>query len=169
MTVSEVSQLSRKNPITGNTIFHEAAKHGSLELLYRIRDNMDQPYYSILAEKNNDGETCIHIAVRKHMRLGAINLVKVLVELGADLNAKHGLSGCTVLLFSVWRGDYELAEWLCQQPGIDMYATSWNSMTVFHCAYINGDQRMLDILLAAVDAADGNVDDSDSETSAKNE
>lgn len=170
MPVSQIPQLSSKNPITGNTIFHEAAKRGSLELLYRIRNSMEEPYYSILGEKNNDGDTCIHVAVKTHMKLRAINLVKVLVELGADLNAEHGFSRCTVLLLSVWRGDHKLVEWLCQQPGIDLYATSWNSMTVFLCAYIKSDQRMMDILLAtALEADDGSAEVSDSETSDKNE
>ncbi|ULM71696.1 viral ankyrin 9 [Diadegma fenestrale ichnovirus] len=168
MPVAQIPQLSGRNPITGN-VFHEAASHGCLELLYRLRDNMKQPYYSILAEKNNDGDTCIHVAVKKYMRRRAINLVKVLVELGADINARHGVSGCTALLFSVWRGDHELSEWLSWQPGIDMYATSWNSMTVFLCAFIKDDQRMLDILLAAVDPDDGYVEVSDSDTSDEND
>ncbi|AIK25692.1 Vank4 [Hyposoter didymator ichnovirus] len=169
MPVSQIPQLFGRNPITGNTIFHEAANRGLLELLYRIRDNMKEPYYSILGEKNNDGDTCIHVAVKKYTGLRAINFVKVLVELGADLNARQENSLCTALIMSVWRGDHELAEWLCQQPGIDMYAASWNSMTVFLCAYINGDPRMMDILLAAVDPEDGNSDVSDSETSDKDE
>lgn len=169
MPVSQIPQLSGRNPITGDTIFHEAASHGCLELLYRIRDNMKEPYYSILAEKNNNGDTCIHVAVKNYMRRHAINLVKVLVDLGADINARHGVSGCTALLFSVWRGDHELSEWLSRQPGIDIYATSWNSMTVFLCAFIKDDQRMLDILLVAVDADDGYAEVSDSETSDKND
>ncbi|AIK25691.1 Vank3 [Hyposoter didymator ichnovirus] len=168
MPVFQLPQLSAKNPITGNTIFHEAANDGSLELLYHIRDYMQEPYYSILGEKNNDGDTCIHVAVKKHTGLHAISLVKVLVELGADLNAKHGTSGYTPLLLSVWRGDHELVEWLCQQPGINMYPTIQTSMMVFLCAHLNGDQRILEILLTAIDADDGNAGVSVTEISDEN-
>ncbi|ULM71698.1 viral ankyrin 6 [Diadegma fenestrale ichnovirus] len=168
MSVSEIPQVSGRNPITGNTIFHDAAKDGSLDLLYSIRDNMTEPYYSILAEKNNDGETCIHVAVKNHRGLLAINLVKVLVELGADINAQQESSLYTPLLLSVWLGDHELTEWLCQQPKIDWRAKNWDSMTVLDYAYILQDERMLvDILLPAVDADDGT--DQESETSDENE
>lgn len=164
----EVSEVARKI-ITGNTIFHDAAKDGSLELLCHIRDFMDYPYYLTLAEKNSDGDTCIHVAVKNHKGLRAINLVKVLVELGADLNARQGYSLCTALHCSVAQGDYELAEWLCQQPGIDCRAKNWDSSTVFDYAYIMQDELMLDILRKAVGADDGIAEQSDRETSDKTE
>ncbi|AIK25690.1 Vank2 [Hyposoter didymator ichnovirus] len=169
MSVDEIPQISGINPITGNTIFHDAANDGSQELLYNIRDNMTEPYYSILAVENNDGDTCIHVAVKKHTGLRAINLVKVLVELGADLNAQQRTSRCTALLMSVWHGDYELTTWLCQQPGINWRLRNWDSMTALDYAYIIQDQRILKILLEIVDADDGTAEESDSERSDDNE
>lgn len=167
MWACEVPRVFDRNPITGNTIFHEAAEHGFLNLLYSIRDTMSEPCYSILAAENNHGETCIHVAVKNHRGLLAIDLVKVLVEMGADLNAQEGSSLCTALLLSVWQGDHELAEWLCQQPRIDLSAKNWDSMTALDYAYIIQDPRMLDILLPLVDADDRT--DEESETSDENE
>ncbi|ULM71697.1 viral ankyrin 5 [Diadegma fenestrale ichnovirus] len=169
MSVSEIPLLSGRNPITGNTIFHDAAKNGSLDLLYRIRDNMTKPYYFILAVINNDGDTCIHVAVNNHRGLFAINLVKVLVELGADINAQQESSLCTPLFLSASHRDYKLMEWFCQQPNIDWRARNWDLLTVVDYAYMRKDQRMLDMLLPVVDADGGYLIWSDIETSDEND
>lgn len=165
MSESQIPTFPGINPSNGNTIFHEAVKHGFLSLLYYIRDNTEGPYSSILAKKNNDGEACIHIAVKKHVKQRAISFVKVLLELGADINAKHEASGCTALHISVQRGDHELAEWLSRQPGIDLYAADSNDMMPFDIALINSDHRTLDILLEVKRAEDAIAEVSDSELS----
>ncbi|BAF45733.1 vankyrin-d8.2 [Ichnoviriform fugitivi] len=149
-----------KHSITGNTIFHEAAKNGALELLHSIRDNMQRPYRSILG-KNKDGQTCIHVAVRNHAGLCAIKLVKVLLELGADLNAQEEFSLCTALFLSVYQCDHELTVWLCLRPGINWGAKNWDSMTVFDYAYLMENERMLAILLEMVYDDDETVEEND--------
>nr|ABH10021.1 vankyrin 2 [Campoletis chlorideae ichnovirus] len=148
MDIRQIRGLVGRNDITGNNIFHELAEVGSLTLLYRIRDNIDESFHSILQETNNDGESSIHIAVKKHRGEHAIKLVEVLVSMGADLNGTMGTSGCTVLHITVWRKDYTLAKWLCQQSRINLHAKGWYGLTAYHMAVIENDEQMMDIFKA---------------------
>nr|AAX56958.1 vankyrin 2 [Ichnoviriform sonorense] len=145
MEICQIRKLVGRKHITGNNIFHELAEVGSLTLLYRIRDNIDESFHSILQETNNDGESNIHIAVKKHSGEHAIKLIEVLVAMGADLNGTIGTSGCTVLHVTVWRKDYTLTKWLCQQSRINLHAKGWDGLTACQMAIIENDKQMIDI------------------------
>lgn len=145
MEVTPYGKLFGRNTQTGNTIFHEIAELGSVTLLQRIRDNVTESYSSILREKNYSGEFCGHVAA-KHRGLRAIALLEILVELGADLNAITGCSGDTLLHETASSGDDELAEWLCEQQGINLNAKNYGTLTAYQVAFQRNNQKMMNIL-----------------------
>lgn len=148
MESSKFAKLFGKNPLTRRTIFHEIAESGMVDLLYRIRDNVQESVARILQEKDETGNLSTHVAVTTHRGPKVIQLVKALLELGADINAMHDVTRSTILHLAVMRGDYELVEWLAQQPRIDLDVRGWDEMTAHDIAFIENDQRMLDILEA---------------------
>lgn len=147
MNNSQNAKLFGRNPITGNTIFHELAEAGSVPLLKRIRQTVDdEPHDSIINELNFQGLTCIHVAAKAHRRLHAIEVIAVLVQMGANLNGADNLSGATVLHDTVWYEDYKLATWLCQQPHINLDAKRWDGVTAYQMAFMEQNSRMKKIL-----------------------
>lgn len=145
MEACPIQKLFDREPIRGNTILHELAKLGSLELLNRIRDNVDEPCNSILEKKNDDGEFSTHVVARYHSGQCAIKLMEALVKLGADLNAAEESEGFTILHDTVMSGDYQLAEWLCQQPGIDLDLKTSSGLTAYELAFREMDIPMMDL------------------------
>lgn len=146
MENSQIEKLSSKNPFTGNTIFHELAYIGSLTLLKRFRDNLDEPCNSILQQFNSDGEFSIHVAANTHRGLHAIKVIKLLRDLGADLDARDNQLGITVLHIAAEHQDYLLAKWLCEQSQIDVNAKDTDHLTAYQIARDKHDHRMMDIL-----------------------
>lgn len=145
MEPSPIQKLFGREPIRGNTIFHVLAKLGSLELLNRICDNVDEPCDSILHEKNYNGEFCTHVVAKNHRGQAAIVLMEALMNLGADLNAVDARAGFTVLHETVLREDYELAEWLCQQPRLNLDSKTWGGLTAYQLAFKKKNQQMMDL------------------------
>nr|AAX56954.1 vankyrin 2 [Ichnoviriform sonorense] len=147
MDISGIQKLFTRKPIVGGNILHELAYTGSLKLIDWIRDNYDGPLDSLLQEFDNHGENCIHVAANTHRGRHAICIIKVLMELGADLNAPDRLLNITVLHIAVHHKDYTLAKWLCQQPNLDINVKSFDGLTAYGLARIEGDQEMMRILL----------------------
>nr|AFH35115.1 vankyrin 1 [Hyposoter didymator ichnovirus] len=146
MATSQIDKLFDKDPITGNTIFHELAYIGSLTLLKRFRNNLDEPCTFILQQFNSDGEFSIHVAANVHRDLHAIQVIELLRDLGADLDARDDQLGITVLHIAVHYSDYVLAQWLCAQSQIDINAEDVDGDTAYQLALQNQDQQMMDIL-----------------------
>lgn len=148
MKHSQITNLFAQNPITGDTIFHELADAGSVTLLHRIRKTIDGPYDSTINKLNFHGLTCIQVAVKSHRGLHAVQLIELLVEMGADLNAPDNLSGSTVLHHTVWYRNYQLAKWLCRQPHINLDARRCDGVTAYQMASMEQNKRMKEILRA---------------------
>lgn len=141
-------KLFRKNPETLKTIFHEIAEAGAIPVLYRVRDHARKSIAPLLQEKDKNGDLCIHLAVKSHRGAKAIQILTVLAELGANLNASNDDTCFTVLHLATMGSDYQLVHWLALQPQIDLNATIWNGLTAYEMAFINMDQRIMDILTA---------------------
>nr|AAX56957.1 vankyrin 1 [Ichnoviriform sonorense] len=146
MNIVGIQQLFGRNHNSGENILHEIVRTGSLELLYRIRDNYGGPLHFLLQEFDNYGKNCIHLAADTHRGRHAIRIIQVLIELGADLNAGDYSLNMTVLHLAVHHKDYALAKWLCQQPNLDINAMSFDGMTAFGIAYSEGDYQMMIML-----------------------
>lgn len=146
MESSPIGKLFDREPISGNTIFHVLAELGSLELLYRIRANVDESCHSILNKKNYNGEFSTHVVIRNHRGQHAIKLMEILTTLGADLNTQEGLAGFTALHEAILRDDYEMAAWLCQQPTINLNLKTFGGLTAYQLAFRRKNKEMMDIL-----------------------
>ncbi|AHY21963.1 viral ankyrin 4 [Diadegma semiclausum ichnovirus] len=146
MNKSEIAKFLGRNPITGDTIFHELAAAGSVSLLNRIREIFGGPYDSFI-NKLNGGATCVHVAAKLHRAHRAIQVIELLVEMGADLNASDYLSGATVLHHAVWYEDRKLVTWLCQQsPRINLDARRRDGLTAYQMAFLEQNGPMKKIL-----------------------
>nr|ABH10020.1 vankyrin 1 [Campoletis chlorideae ichnovirus] len=146
MNIAGIQQLFGRNHNSGENILHELVRTGSLELLYRIRDNYGGPLDFLLQEFDNCGKNCIHVAADTHRGRRAILIIQVLMELGADLNAGDYWLNMTVLHLAVYNKDYALAKWLCQQPILDINAMGFDGTTAFGIAYSTGDYQMMIML-----------------------
>lgn len=141
-----IERLLGRDPRNGNTIFHDIAHDGSMTVLMRLRSNFIVEWQTIVRVINNNGESCTHVAASFHRGEKAIRLLRVLVELGADLNAKHEMTKCTVLHMAVFNKDYKLAKWLCRVSHFEMNAKYMDGTTAYQMAHAADDQRMIKIL-----------------------
>lgn len=147
MELAAINKLVGRERIFGNTIFHEVGQCGSLVLLDRIRDAIGESCESILQQVNFDGEHSIHIVANKHKGKRAVNLIKALIEMGADLNARDQLLNITVIHIAVEHRDYTLAKWLCDQGRIDLNVRSAvDGLTAYDIARATNDTTMMKLL-----------------------
>lgn len=135
----------------GNNYFHRACKAGDISLIKEAGRSMtkeDIPFVTpIVCEKNNHGMTCIHITMNMHYGPYAAAIIRCLVRLGADLNAREDHGGETALHFAIRRQDHYMVEWLCRRRTINIDVGDWNMITPYHLAKRNHDQKMMFILL----------------------
>lgn len=129
MAGSAVERFFEKNPTTGNNIFHELAREGSLNLLQRIRDTVIEPVDFYLREYNDLGETCLHLAARISDQCHAIRVMEILRSLGADMNVRALIGGNTVLHYAIYQNRYELTNWLFELPEINSFIQNDNGDT----------------------------------------
>ncbi|KAG5311249.1 CACT inhibitor, partial [Acromyrmex insinuator] len=114
------ADLSLRN-FHGNTALHLACKNGDLACAKALTD----PLSSIernklisgqmipalpqnLEQRNYRGEMCLHVAATN----GYVDLVRLLLRLGADLKAKEGLAGYTALHLAVEHQYWSLFDFL---------------------------------------------------------
>ncbi|ULM71637.1 viral ankyrin 3 [Diadegma fenestrale ichnovirus] len=148
MDTRRITKLFQKNPETWKTIFHEIAEAGAVPILYRVRDYIQGPIAPFLQEKDRNGDLCTHLAVKSHRGAKAIQILTLLVELGADLNASSGVTHSTVLHLATVGRDYELVHWLVAQPQIDLNVKGWDGLTAYEMAFIENNGRMMDLLIS---------------------
>ncbi|CAD6244536.1 GSCOCT00014325001.2-RA-CDS [Cotesia congregata] len=127
----------------GENFFHEAARCGSFSIIARftpfIRGNC---VAAALNTTNIAGQMSIHVAAVTHEKWYAAKLIDILVELGADINGQESVEGNTALHLAVNRRDYQLVEWLCCQPGIDLKLCNAKNLSPFELAQINRNKMM---------------------------
>ena len=105
----------------GNMALHLACRDNQLNILRALlepvgyeeqkRNNYDIPFQKLpqyLETKNYDGHTCLHIAAI----LGYSDVLKVLVDNGADVNTRAEKTGRTILHEAAWIGNVDLVKFL---------------------------------------------------------
>nr|AGO14416.1 ANK6 [Cotesia sesamiae Mombasa bracovirus] len=125
-----LQMLSPRNASGGN-YFHEACQAGSLALLLRAAEWMDRPIPSILTVRDYD------------------DMMEIVLNLGAGINGQEWLGGFTPLYVCVWERNYELAEWLCRAPGIDLEATNYAGQTVYQVVLEQKDNQIMEMIKRA--------------------
>lgn len=141
--------LYDENEETGETILHELTRFGEFKVIWRMQERTPGRFNNLLRIKNNDGEFCIHLAVKLHRGGLAINLIKVLRAIGADLNARDASGGYTVLHLAVDYDDDKVAAWLCRQPQINLDARNDAGLTAYQMASKNENNRLKEIFRSA--------------------
>ncbi|XP_076297020.1 NF-kappa-B inhibitor cactus-like isoform X2 [Lasioglossum baleicum] len=127
----------------GNTALHLACKTGDLASAMALTDSLTPlernyllpggkvpalPQY--LEQRNYDGDMCLHVAVNS----GHVELVRLLVRLGADLEGREGLSGYTALHLAVEGGCRSVVTFLLKECRPCLDARSYGGITPYQIA-----------------------------------
>ncbi|XP_071445217.1 NF-kappa-B inhibitor cactus-like isoform X2 [Hetaerina americana] len=81
-------------------------------------------------ERNHDGLMCVHLAAAG----GNLDVLRHLVWFGANVNAREGKSGRTVLHYGVEMGNRRLTHFLIEQCPVHLEATTYAGMTAYQVA-----------------------------------
>jgi serine/threonine protein kinase/ankyrin repeat protein len=137
-----------------------AAKWGNLQVVLYLAEEggadleaKDRDGHTILTMKTFIGKTTLMTAAE----VGFIQLVRLLVKHGADVNA-HDEGGCTALMWATDRGHVDIVRYLAEEGGADVDAQDENRQT----ALVHAVQREhLEIVRCLVQeyGADANVRD----------
>ncbi|XP_023309043.2 NF-kappa-B inhibitor cactus [Lucilia cuprina] len=98
---------------------------------------------SDLEIRNYDGERCVHLAAQA----GFINILRILVLYGADINAREGKSGRTPLHIAIECCNEDLANYLlddCQK--LNLETATYAGLTAYQVACILNKSEMQNIL-----------------------
>ncbi|XP_008547676.3 NF-kappa-B inhibitor cactus [Microplitis demolitor] len=100
----------------------------------------------LLHKYDHRGRQCIHM-VALYDRKNAIMKIEILVNMGADINARERNTGNSLLHIAVKTKNYELAEWLCREPTVNLGAINYEHHTAYHMAYYLHDEKMKELLI----------------------
>ena len=145
----------------GNTALHLACANGywsiAATLLEPVRyhetklnTNYEIPYQKIpqnLEIANYDGKTVLHLAVMN----GHYDIVKLLIDKRADINARDGKTGRTILHEACLDGNLDLVKYLLSCKKCNINARAFDDSTPFDFARIRGHTEIA-ILLARAGA-----------------
>ncbi|XP_061729042.1 putative ankyrin repeat protein RF_0381 [Cydia pomonella] len=130
------------------TMFHLIAEEGLDNILDRIWNaTRKKELEQILKLKNDDGETCLHTAVKKLKGSEAERIMAQLFDMGANLDAQEDGTGDTVLHLAVKRQDYVLMDWLLSMR-IDKNIRNNSGLTAYQVAKQNNDYKMMKMILS---------------------
>lgn len=159
----------------GNTPLHIACRNGyteiALTLLQPVRyEELSQNQYDIsyqkipqdLNVKNYDGQTCLHLATEN----SDLDTIRILVNKGADINAKDGKSGRTSLHYTAESGNVPLVELLLTFPCLDINTKTFDGETPLTVAAGRYSVEIVNILLShgarwPTRDQDGDIEDDD--------
>ncbi|OEY86867.1 hypothetical protein BIY23_04545 [Wolbachia pipientis] len=141
-----------------NTYVHLAIKHSTSD----NKHDIDIIKYFIektddINEKNNDGDTPLHIAAAKH---GLQDIVECLIQKGADINEQNN-NGDTPLHIAAKHGLQDIVKCLIQKDA-DINEQNNNGDTPLHIAAKHGLQDIVECLIQK--GADINIVNNDQHT-----
>lgn len=127
----------------GNTALHLACATGDLACAKALTDPLSPvertyllPGKKIpalpqnLEQPNYNGEMCLHVAASG----GQVDLVRLLLRLGADLEAREGLAGKTALHLAVERGCRSVVAFLLQECRPCLDTQTYAGITAYQIA-----------------------------------
>ncbi|MDR1303215.1 MAG: ankyrin repeat domain-containing protein [Puniceicoccales bacterium] len=128
----------------GMTALHLAAENNSLN---RIRTLLNVAGINVnvaVVEGPFKGYTALHLAAGK----GHVEVVKLLLDAGADVNALDE-EDCAALHLAAMKGHAEVVRALLRAPGADANATDAYGRTALHLAAEKGCREVVRVLLRA--------------------
>lgn len=152
----------------GNTPLHVACQHGQIKCVTEMsRDLSPSLLAPVLQTQNWRGLACLHLAALNKQH----QIMKLLMQKGADLNIQEGTAGKTALHLAVELHDITLVK-LLLSTGANVDAPMFNGCTPLHLAVGRQDAQIADLLCqfgadkmlrnmedeTALDLADGNND-----------
>nr|AEW43453.2 inhibitor kappar B [Solen grandis] len=144
----------------GNTALHIAAREGYMEIthtLLQYANSTRNTVMQILEARNYDGQLCIHMAAER----GHINVLEILLAKGANINARDGKSGRTILHYAVELEKRNLLLLLLKYAALDVNAVAYGGLTPIMLAKGRLNGQMVAVLKER--GAVYNSDDSDEE------
>lgn len=127
----------------GNTALHLACATGDLASAMALTDSLTplERNYLLpggkvpalpqnLEQRNYDGEMCLHIAAAS----GQVELVRLLLRFGADLEAKEALAGKTALHLAVERGCRSVIAFLLKECRPCLDSQTYAGITAYQIA-----------------------------------
>ncbi|KAG4066794.1 hypothetical protein HA402_012861 [Bradysia odoriphaga] len=111
-----------------------------LQRFYNCGDRIPQVLYPDVELRNYDGIYCVHIAAQRNN----IDILRHLVWLGADINAREGKSGYTALHFACENGNEELAQFLlseCNQLNVE--TCTYGLLTAYQLAAEQNNRNLM--------------------------
>ncbi|XP_012283790.1 NF-kappa-B inhibitor cactus [Orussus abietinus] len=127
----------------GNTALHLACASGDLACCKALTDPLSPMERSYLVpgrripvlpqnleQRNYDGEMCLHVAAAG----GQVEIVRLLLRLGADLEAREGTSGRTALHLAVERGCRSVLTFLLHECRPCLDAPTYAGITAYQIA-----------------------------------
>lgn len=115
----------------GETPLHIACREGYIEIIKVIHSNANrQTVLGSLEARNFEGLNCLHLAaVNLHF-----DMVKLLANIGVDVNAKDGMYHFTILHYAVEKNSEELLECVLNLENISLTETSYSGETALQLA-----------------------------------
>ncbi|XP_048745073.1 NF-kappa-B inhibitor alpha-like isoform X2 [Ostrea edulis] len=114
----------------GNTPLHVACYHGYDDIVMcflKFANGSQTAPSSIrgINDRNYDGQTCLHLSTVNT----SLPVVKLLTMYGADVNARDGKSGKTILHYAAETGNTILLDYVLQLRGVDVNSRSYAGQT----------------------------------------
>lgn len=116
---------------TGDTALHIVCREGYIEILQEVLTIADKTsVLQCLEARDYNGHTCLHLAAL----FLHLDIIKLLAEVGANVNAKDGTYNYTILHYAVQKRDLKLLECALSLERISLEETSYSGETALHLA-----------------------------------
>ncbi|XP_011304926.1 NF-kappa-B inhibitor cactus [Fopius arisanus] len=139
----------------GNTALHLACAANDLAAARALTDSLapiERNHLGVhkkipalpqnLEQINYQGETCLHVAAAKNQ----VDLVRLLLRLGADLEAREGLSGKTALHIAIENGCHSVVSFLLRECRPCLDAENYAGLTAYQIAICLDSQLATDLV-----------------------
>ncbi|KAK3596453.1 hypothetical protein CHS0354_015925 [Potamilus streckersoni] len=121
----------------GDTPMHIACRTGASDTLYLLTESLSSQ--NDLEIRNYDGLKCIHLAVLNNN----LDIIRFLLNSGADINAGDAKSGRTVFHWAAEYGKSELLDLILSRKDVDINMQTYDGITAFEMARANGHLEIM--------------------------